>query len=142
MVLSHDKRCRTVENGEGRWGTIVSRWWTECHHGSRWPESGNGTVDFFLCNLTKSEISLRSFVDLWKILSKNIFPKNHSIFFFNFKNRKWLKDFPKILKLWLYEDLEYHFKIFMSSAICVLKYESADEEINNLKLVLIKNPNP
>jgi hypothetical protein len=42
-----------------RWGTVRDgerRWWTECHHGSRWLENGNATVmvtgqnhDFF-CN--------------------------------------------------------------------------------------------
>ena len=37
-------RWVTVRGGEGRWGIGVSRWWTEHHHGSRWPENGNGAV--------------------------------------------------------------------------------------------------
>jgi len=38
------ERWRTMRDGQVRLGTIVSRWWTECHHGSRWPENSNGTV--------------------------------------------------------------------------------------------------
>jgi hypothetical protein len=46
-VRNGQKRWRTVRNGLERWGTmtIVSWWWTECHHGTRWPENGNGTVN-------------------------------------------------------------------------------------------------
>jgi hypothetical protein len=29
------KPWQTVEDDEGRTGTMVSRWWTECRHGSR-----------------------------------------------------------------------------------------------------------
>ena len=61
MVINGEGRYKTVKDGagqcgtvrdgwgggdgQGRSGTIVSRWWTEYHHGSRCPENGNGTVN-------------------------------------------------------------------------------------------------
>jgi len=46
-VRNGEGRSETVRDGgdgQGRSGTMVSRWWTERQHGSRWPENGNGTV--------------------------------------------------------------------------------------------------
>jgi len=40
MLLNHDKRSGTVRDDEGLSGTVRD----ECHHGSRSPENGNGTI--------------------------------------------------------------------------------------------------
>jgi hypothetical protein len=47
MVLNHDKRCVTVGNGEGRWGTVRDGEGLWCHDDGLWvtpAENWNGTV--------------------------------------------------------------------------------------------------